>query len=54
MAVYSNAWKNKSDEEKAKIKSNELVATIFEQMQYEKRMARVEQEANADESVLAI
>jgi len=54
LAVYLNAWKEKSDAEKALIKTNELVATIFEQMQYEKRMAKVEQEGNADESVLAI
>lgn len=54
LAEYMGGWRKKSDEEKAKIKSNELVATIFEQMQYEKRMARVEQEGNDDESVLAI
>lgn len=54
LAVYLGAWKDKSEAEKAKIKTNELVATIFEQMQYEKRMAKVEQVANADESVLEL
>jgi hypothetical protein len=48
VAVYAEAWKNKSEAEKTAIKVNERVATVYAQLSYEKRMSKI---GDSDSSV---
>lgn len=49
VAEYMGAWKEKDTAGKNKIRNNERVATIYEQLMYEKRMAKIDDSASEED-----